>query len=97
MQKTVGEFTVATITADQAEAVQIDAQQFDTTAKKIHAINLRLVMASLNAAGGQYTVEQVGAMPYYQTFLPLLEAANQVNGFEVGKSGEADAGATPAA
>ncbi len=97
MEKTVTleghDYKLATITADQAEMVQIDGEAYPDRAQRIHQINMRLIAASLNAAvPASYTLDDVKKMPYYQVFIPLQIAANEVNGFEVAKAPAGEAG-----
>jgi len=99
MQQTVTvdgqEVTLATITVGMLETIEL-------TGKKGHAFSAAFVAASILAAGDKErgTEAWVNGLPFFNGPLnKLLEAANEVNGFNTAKPepGEPEPEAAPAA
>lgn len=88
-----------TVTLDDVDYIvgEIDVDTAESLGSG-KAFNRNIVCASLNAAksndGAAYTDEQIGKLPFFAVFIPLLHAVNEVNG--LAKPGEAKAGEVPA-
>lgn len=83
------DYTVAPIRTGDAKALRAAASGAED-------YNIAYLAASLRAGGdASASVDTVSDLPYFHVFLPLLGAANEVNGLTV--PGEAEAAPAPAA
>lgn len=74
-----------------------DAKTMRASAAAVEDYNIAFVAASLKAGGdSSASIDSVSNLPYFAVFLPLLAAANEVNGL-VTPAGEGEAAPAPAA